>query len=50
MSAGADPESSAGGWGGVNYGERGSASLSGGLPVGARGKAPGQGVRGTKSP
>ena len=38
---------------GVNYGKRGSASLYGGLgacPSGVQGKAPGQGVRGTKSP
>jgi hypothetical protein len=46
-------------WGGANLklagdfnGERGSASLYGGLwalpPVGSRGKAPGQGVRGAK--
>ena len=41
-------------FGGGNYGERGSASLYGGLgalpPVGSRGKAPGQGVRGGKPP
>jgi hypothetical protein len=46
-------------WGGANlklagdfHGERGSASLYGGLgavpPVGSRGKAPGQGVRGLR--
>jgi hypothetical protein len=56
----ADPGSLSGG-GGANlklagdfHGERGSASLYGGLgalpPVGSRGKAPGQGVRGLCPP
>jgi len=40
--------------GGPIHGERGSASLYGGLgalpPVGSRGKAPGQGVRGASPP
>ena len=51
---GADPESSAGGGGGGELWrarERKPIWGSGGLPlVGSRGKAPGQGVRGTKSP
>jgi hypothetical protein len=40
--------------GGLNHGERGSASLHGGLgaepPAGSRGRAPGQGVRGASPP
>jgi hypothetical protein len=40
--------------GGANHGERGSASLYGGLgalpPAGSRGRAPGQGVRGLRPP
>ena len=55
----ADPGSLSGGGANLKlagdfHGERGSASLYGGLgalpPVGSRGKAPGQGVRGASPP